>query len=91
MRYVLFGKLNPEWVDKDERVTRSKQKLEDLGIKLEAVLYTQGAYDFVDVIETGDPAAALAFSAWYATQGFGQITSMPAYTTDEFSDALKKL
>lgn len=91
MRYVLFGKLNPEWVDKEERVIRSKAKLEELGIKLEAILYTQGAYDFVDVISTRDPAAALAFSAWYATQGFGQISSMPAYTTDEFSDALKRI
>ena len=91
MRYVLFGKLNPNWVDKDERVSRSKQKLEELGIKLEAVLYTQGAYDFVDVISTGEPTAALAFSAWYATQGFGQISSMSAYTTDQFSDALKRI
>jgi uncharacterized protein with GYD domain len=91
MRYVLFGKLNPDWVNKDERVTRSKRKLEELGIQLEAVLYTQGAYDFVDVISTGEPAAALAFSAWYAAQGFGQISTMPAYTTDEFSDALKRL
>jgi len=91
MRYVLFGKVNPDWVDKDERVTRSKRKLEELGIKLEAVLYTQGAYDFVDVISTRDPTAALAFSAWYATKGFGEIASMPAYTTDEFSDALKQI
>ncbi len=91
MRYVIFGKLNPNWVDKDERVSRSKQKLEELGIKLEAVLYTQGAYDFVDVISTGDPTAALAFSAWYAAQGFGELSSMPAYTTDQFSDALKRI
>ncbi|MHC4817499.1 MAG: GYD domain-containing protein [Planctomycetota bacterium] len=91
MRYVLFGKLNRDWVDKEERVSRSRRKLEELGIKLEAVLYTQGSYDFVDVIATGDPKAALAFSAWYATQGFGEIASMPAYTTDEFSDALKRI
>jgi len=91
MRYVLFGKLNRDWVDKEERVNRSKRKLEELGIKLEAVLYTQGSYDFVDVITTGDPKAALAFSAWYSSQGFGEIASMPAYTTDEFSDALKRI
>jgi uncharacterized protein with GYD domain len=91
MRYVLFGKLNPNWVDKEERVSRSKRKLEELDIKLEAVLYTQGAYDFVDVISTADPTAALAFSAWYASQGFGELSSMPAYTTDQFSDALKRI
>lgn len=91
MRYVLFGKVSPDWVDKEERIIRSKAKLEELGIRLEAVLYTQGAYDFVDVISTSDPTAALAFSAWYATKGFGEISSMPAYTTDEYSDALKRI
>ncbi|MHC4548083.1 MAG: GYD domain-containing protein [Planctomycetota bacterium] len=91
MRYVLFGKMNKDWVNRKERVTTAKAKLEQLGIKLESIFYTQGAYDFVDVITTDDPKAALAFSAWYASQGYGQITSMPAYTTDEFTEALERL
>ncbi len=91
MRYVLLGRMNTEWVNKSERFTRSKEKLESLGITLEAVHYTQGAYDFVDVISTKDPQAALAFSVWYASRGFGSITSMPAYTAEEFAQALEKL
>ena len=91
MRYVLFGKLDKDWLNRSERTAKSREKLEELEIKLLSVFYTQGAYDFVDVIETEDPKAALAFSAWYASQRYGEIMSMPAYTTDEFTQALDKL
>ena len=91
MRYVLLGTLNPEWVGKGERIERAKAKLAELEIELESVLYTQGRYDFVDVISTDDPRAALAFSAWYGTQGFGSISTMPAFTPEEFSQALESL
>jgi len=91
MRYVLFGKLNKGLVNRSGRIAASREKLEELGITLESVFYTQGSYDFVDVINAKDPQAALAFSAWYASQGFGEIVSMPAYTTDEYTQALDKL
>ena len=91
MRYVLLGKLSTDWINKPERYTKSKAKLEELGIELETVHYTQGAWDFVDVISTNDPQAALAFSAWYATQGYGSITTLPAFTSEEFSAALERI
>ena len=55
------------------------------------VLYTQGRYDFVDVIEAKEAQDVLAFSAWYGTQGFGSISSMPAFTPEEFEEALRRL
>ncbi len=90
MRYILMGKLNRESINKSERVTKSKEKLAELGANLEWIYYTQGPWDFVDLISTDDPQAALAFSAWYATQGYGSITTLPAFTSEEFSQALEK-
>lgn len=80
MRYVLLGTLSAPWLAKQsERYATAKAKLEALGIKLVSVNYTQGEYDFVDVIDAPDPEAVLAFSVWYAKQGFGRIRSMPAF------------
>lgn len=52
MKYVLLGNLSPEWASKQsERVGKAKAKLDKLGIKIESIHYTQGYYDFVDVVD----------------------------------------
>ena len=62
-----------------ERYTKSSKKLQQLGIKLENVYYTQGQYDFVDVINAPGPESVLTFSIWYANKGYGRIQSLPAF------------
>lgn len=80
MKYVLLGSLNAETMSRQEnRTTTARVKLRELGIKLESVHYTQGAYDFVDVVDAPNPEAMLAFSVWYGRQGFGRIQSLPAF------------
>lgn len=80
MKYVLLGTLGASWAAKQkQRTTHARDKLKQLGIKLESVLYTQGPYDFVDVIEAPNAEAALAFSVWYARQGYGRLVTMPAF------------
>ena len=92
MKYVLLGKLNPEWLTRgEERVASAKAKLSDLGITIDTYYYTQGAYDFVDVVDADDVGSVLAFSVWYAQQGYGSVTTMPAFTDQEFEAALAKL
>ncbi|UPK33100.1 hypothetical protein IVB18_33425 [Bradyrhizobium sp. 186] len=52
MKYVLLGNLNSEWANKQsERVGKAKAKLDKLGIKIESIHYTQGYYDFVDIVD----------------------------------------
>jgi len=52
MKYVLLGNLSPEWAKKQsERVGKAKAKLDKLGIKIESIHYTQGHYDFVDIVD----------------------------------------
>jgi len=49
---VLLGNLSPEWASKQsERIGKAKAKLDKLGIKMESIHYTQGYYDFVDIVD----------------------------------------
>jgi uncharacterized protein with GYD domain len=90
MKYVLLGNLSPEWASKQkDRIGKAKTKLDQLGIKIESIHYTQGYYDFVDIVEAPNPGAMLAFSVWYATQGLGRVQSMPAFDTKTFETAIK--
>jgi uncharacterized protein with GYD domain len=90
MKYVLLGNLSPEWANKQsDRVGQAKAKLDKLGIKIESIHYTQGYYDFVDIVDTPNPEALLAFSVWYSTKGLGRIQSMPAFEAKEFEAAIK--
>jgi uncharacterized protein with GYD domain len=91
MKYVLMGTLDPEWAtQQSERLNKARGKLDKLGIKLESVYYTQGSFDFVDVVDAPSPEAMLAFSVWYANEGFGHIQSMPAFDAPSFEAAIKQ-
>ena len=80
MKYILLGSIDSKWLNKQsERYTKSSKKLKQLGIKLENVYYTQGQYDFVDVINAPGPESVLTFSIWYANKGYGRIQSLPAF------------
>lgn len=90
MKYVLLGNLSPEWANKhSDRIGKAKAKLDKLGVKIESIHYTQGHYDFVDIVDAPNPEALLAFSVWYATQGLGRIQSMPAFEAKAFEAAIK--
>ena len=92
MKYVLLGEMNADQIERsEERVKEAKAKLDELSIKLEVVYYTQGEFDFVDVVDAPDPGAVLAFSIWYARRGFGRIRTMPAFSMDEMNAVIKNL
>ena len=91
MKYVLLGTLSPEWAGKQsERTNKARAKLDKLGIKLESIHYTQGPYDFVDVVDAPSAEAMLAFSVWYAAQGLGRIQSLPAFDSASFEGAVRQ-
>jgi uncharacterized protein with GYD domain len=91
MKYVLLGTLDPAWATRHgERVDQAKAELDKLGIKLEAVYYTQGEVDFVDIVDAPSPEAMLAFSVWYVQQGYGRFRSLPAFDDAAMRSALKK-
>ena len=92
MKYVLLGTLSDKWAAKQTlRVRNSRDKLSNLGITLESVFYTQGEFDFVDIVEAPNSEAVLAFSVWYAKQGYGRVRSLPAFDTRSMTKAMKKV
>jgi uncharacterized protein with GYD domain len=91
MKYVLLGNLSPEWAKRQsERVGKAKAKLDKLGIRIESVHYTQGYYDFVDIVDAPNPEAVLAFSVWYSAEALGRIQTMPAFEARTFEAAIKQ-
>ncbi|MGF1511307.1 MAG: GYD domain-containing protein [Myxococcota bacterium] len=91
MKYVVLGKIGPRWgEDPVKRVEAVHTKLHELNITPETILYTQGPYDFVEVVR-GEPRAMLALSLWYNTQGFGQLTTLPAFTMPEVHEAVEQV
>jgi len=91
MKYVMLGLLDAAWAGKHaDRVKPAEAKLKQLGIKLESIHYTQGQFDFVDVVDAPDPEAMLSFSVWYGAQGFGRIHSLPAFEPRAFDAAVRK-
>ena len=80
MKYVFLGTIAPEWIGRQtERLQSCRAKADELGMTFEAINYTQGAYDFVDIVEAPDTNVVLGFSVWYVKQGYGKITTMPAF------------
>ena len=90
--YVLLGSLSAEWATKQkQRTSAARAKAKELGISVLSVHYTQGPYDFVDIVEAPSPEAAMAFSIWYAAKGFGRVTTLPAFNEASFNAALAKV
>jgi uncharacterized protein with GYD domain len=91
MKYVLLGSLGTGAMKKQAtRTANARAKLKDLGIRLESVHYTQGAFDFVDVVEAPSAEAVLAFSVWYAENGYGKIVTCPAFDERTMVRALQR-
>ncbi len=55
----------------------------------EAINYTQGAYDFVDIVKAPDTNVVLGYSVWYVKQGCGKITTMPAFDEAAMAKAVE--
>ena len=90
MKYIFMGMIAPEWIGRQkERLQSCKVKADELGMSFEAIYYTQGIYDFVDVVEASDTYIVLGFSLWYAKQGYGKITTMPAFDEAAMEKALE--
>ena len=91
MKYIFLGTIGINWLNKQgERYMKASAKLKQLGIKLESVHYTQGQYDFVDVVDAPGPDAGLAFSIWYSNKGYGRIQTLPAFGDKAMRKAIDK-
>lgn len=80
MKFVLLATVSSDGAKKlKQRGAAAAKKVKELGIKVEAVHYMNGPYDFVEVVDAPDAEAVLALSAWWAKGGYGGMVSMPAH------------
>jgi uncharacterized protein with GYD domain len=82
MKFVLLVKVTEYGAKKfKERGPAALAKIKSLGFDVEKIkmVYTQGAYDLVEVVEAPSAEAMLAHTTWYAKQGYGKMIAMPAH------------
>ncbi len=92
MKYIFLGTIAPEWIERHkERLQSCKAKADELGMTFVAINYTQGIYDFIDAVEASDTFVVLGFSIWYAKQGYGKITTMPAFDEAAMEKAVQSV
>ena len=91
-RYVIMGKHNEEWMGRQpERTDKVAAKVKDLGLEIKSSNYTQGIYDFIDVVDAKNGATMLAFSIWYRTEGYGEMTTMSVFQRPAFEAVGKRI
>lgn len=92
MKYVFLGTIDSAWISRQaERLSAAQAKAAELGLTVETVLYVQGPYDFVDTFEAPDAESMLAFSLWYAAQGYGKAITLPAFEAATMDAALARV
>lgn len=82
MKFILLVKVTEYGAKKfRERGSRALAKIKSLGFDVEKIkmVYTQGQYDLVEVVEAPSAEAMLAHTTWYAKQGYGKMIAMPAF------------
>ena len=88
MKYIYYGTVDATWATRTEdRWKLVAPKLEELGITIESIYYTQGEFDFIEIVECDDPQAVIAYSIWIAKEGIARMKTMTAFAKPEFDAA----
>ena len=77
--------------DTVNRRQASEQALDQMGIRITATYWTQGAYDLVAIFEAPDDETASAGLLGLAMQGNLRTQTMRAYSAEEMQGILQKL
>jgi len=85
MKFILLVKVSEYGAKKfKERGPRALAKVKSLGFDIEKIkmVYTQGQYDLVELVDAPSAEVMLAHTTWYAKQGYGKMIAMPAHDPD---------
>ena len=74
-----------------QRADQVRQMVEQLGGTLHTLLWTQGRYDLVGIIEAPDDETAAAIGLRSASQGATRSETLRAFTAEEMQAVLAKL
>ena len=77
--------------DTVNRRQASQQALDQMGVRITATYWTQGAYDLVAIFEAPDDETASAGLLGLAMQGNLRTQTLRAYSAEEMQAILQKL
>lgn len=77
--------------DTVQRAERVRQLAEQLGGGMDLLLWTQGRYDLVGVVDMPNDEAFAALGLQAGTTGSVRAESLRAFTADEMSGILERL
>ncbi len=93
--YVILMNLTDEGLkgikESPKRVKKAKEMVESVGGEIIELLYTDGPYDLVGIIDFPDEKTGFQTKLGYESQGAGRITTMRAFSTKEAAEMINKL
>ena len=94
-RYVVLYKFTAEGAknirDTVKRARQTREQTEKRGFKVQALLWTQGPYDLVSIIEAPSEEAMMGAMANVVAAGNVSSTTMRAFDDKEMEGILKKV
>ena len=74
-----------------QRAQHVRQMVEQMGGRMDTLLWTQGRYDLVGIMEVSDEETAAAFGLRVGTQGAVRTETLRAFDAEEMGRILGKL
>ena len=93
--YVILSTFTDQGIRSVKQTTKradaARAAAKELGVNLREVLWTQGQYDVVSIIDAPDEAAVTAFGLSLAGAGNVRSQTLRAFTKDEMDKILTKV
>jgi len=74
-----------------KRADAARAAAKEVGVNMREILWTQGQYDIVSIIEATDEVAVAAFGLSLASAGNVRSQTLRAFTKDEMAKILAKV
>jgi uncharacterized protein with GYD domain len=93
--YVILSTFTEKGIGSIKQTTKradaARAAAKEVGVNLREVLWTQGQYDVVSIVEAPDEAAVAAFGLSLAGAGNVRSQTLRAFTKDEMEKILAKV
>jgi uncharacterized protein with GYD domain len=93
--YVILSTFTEKGIGSVKQTTKradaARAAAKEVGVNLREVLWTQGQYDVVSIVEAPDEAAVAAFGLSLAGAGNVRSQTLRAFTKDEMEKILAKV
>lgn len=93
--YVILSTFTEKGIGSVKQTTKradaARAAAKEVGVNMREVLWTQGQYDVVSIVEAPDEAAVAAFGLSLAGAGNVRSQTLRAFTKDEMEKILAKV